>query len=514
MFTTLAVAARDRKRLTEISGIAARFGLGAVLARLGLGSGAADEAGGEPLSRRTRLALEALGPTFVKLGQILSTRSDLLAPDWIEEFERLQSGGATLDFEVLRPDVEAAVGGPPEQVFARFDVTPLAAASIAQVHRAALPDGTEVVLKIRRPGVRPRVEADLRLIAELARKAEQASPEIARYRPRALVAQLSEAMLDELDFTTEGRNTDRFAADFARKPDVVIPTVYWDYTTDRVLVQDYLDGVAPTDAERLRAGGVDPHQLARIGADAVLDMVLVNGRFHADPHPGNLRGMAGDRVGLLDFGMVGTVTPRRRAELIGFVQALAGGDAQRMAEVLADWTEGSDVPSRSLTAGAERLIARHGQGQVDLPAVVADLMALMRQERVSAPPDLMLILKALVTIEGVLSRVDPEFDLVQAMSGAWKRVVFSRNSLETAQNQLIGTLLDLSASRSDISRIIRVVSRRLLREPQAQGANSDRHTTQAMAKAVTRAGRCIGLSILVGCGMMAAALLVAAWIGR
>lgn len=399
MFTTLAVAARDRKRLAEISGVAARFGLEAVLLRLGLGGGEAHADGPEPLSRRTRQALEALGPTFVKLGQILSTRSDLLPADWIAEFEQLQSAGPTLDFEVLRPEVEAALGGPPEQVFARFDAAPLAAASIAQVHRAALHDGTEVVVKIRRPRVRPRVE-------------------IARYRPRALIAQLTEAMLDELDFTTEGRNVDRFAADFARNRDVVIPAVYWQHTTDSVLVQGYLDGVPPVDAARLRAAGVDPHRLARVGAEAVLDMVLVNGRFHADPHPGNLRGLPGDRVGLLDFGMVGAVTPRRRAELISFVQSLAAGDGARMAEVLADWTEGTDVSRASLTAGAERLIARHGQGAVDLPAIVADLMGLMRQERVAAPPDLVLILKALVTIEGVLSRVDPDFDLVKTMKGA------------------------------------------------------------------------------------------------
>ena len=518
MFTTLAVATRDRKRLAEISGVAARFGLGAVLARLGLGrglgGGADDAACPEPLARRTRMALEALGPTFIKLGQILSTRSDLLPPDWITEFEQLQSGGATLDFDILRPEVEAALGGPPEQVFARFDVAPLAAASIAQVHRAALHDGTEVVVKIRRPGVRPRVEADLRLIAELARRAEQASAEIARYRPCALIAQLSDAMLDELDFTTEGRNTDRFAADFAHNADVVIPAVHWAHTTDTVLVQDFLDGVAPTDAQRLKAAGVDPHRLARVGAEAVLDMVLVNGRFHADPHPGNLRALAGDRVGLLDFGMVGTVSPRRRAELINFVQALAGGDAQRMAEVLADWTEGADVPSDSLTAGAERLIARHGQGQIDLPVIVADLMALMRQERVAAPPDLMLILKALVTIEGVLSRVDPDFDLVQAMGGAWKRVVFSRRHLATVQNQLVGALLDLSASGVDLPRIIRAVSRRLLEDPGRSTGMAERQTAQAVSKAVTRAGWRIGVSILGAGGLIALGLVLGLWLSR
>ena len=498
MFTTLAVAARDRKRLTEISQVVGRFGLTAVLARLGLGGRAEEGEGREPLPRRTRQALEALGPTFVKLGQILSTRSDLLPPDWIAEFEQLQSGGRTLDFESLRPEVEAAIGGAPETVFARFDYEPLAAASMAQVHRARLLDGTEVVVKVRRPRIRPKVEADLRLLAELARKAEKSSAEVARYRPRAFVAQLSEAILQELDFNIEGRNGEQFAKDFARNDHVLIPAIHWDYSNDAVLVQDYLDGVPLSDAERLRAGGVDPKRLAKIGAEAVLDMVLVNGRFHADPHPGNLRGMAGDRVGLLDFGMIGTVTPRRRSELINFVQSLAAGDGARMAEVLADWTEGTDVSRSRLTAGAERLIARHGTGQIDLPAIVADLMGLMRKERVSAPPDLILILKALVTIEGVLSRVDPDFDLVATMGGAWKRALFSKRSPEAVKNWAIGTLLDLSSMGDDLPKLIRAASRKLSQET----PKPDVSAQLEIAHAVKWAGRLVALSVLAGAALV------------
>ena len=498
MFTTLAVAARDRKRLTEISQVVGRFGLTAVLARLGLGGRAEEGEGREPLPRRTRQALEALGPTFVKLGQILSTRSDLLPPDWIAEFEQLQSGGRTLDFESLRPEVEAAIGGSPETVFARFDYEPLAAASMAQVHRARLLDGTEVVVKVRRPRIRPKVEADLRLLAELARKAEKSSAEVARYRPRAFVAQLSEAILQELDFNIEGRNGEQFAKDFARNDHVLIPAIHWDYSNDAVLVQDYLDGVPLSDAERLRAGGVDPKRLAKIGAEAVLDMVLVNGRFHADPHPGNLRGMAGDRVGLLDFGMIGTVTPRRRSELINFVQSLAAGDGARMAEVLADWTEGTDVSRSRLTAGAERLIARHGTGQIDLPAIVADLMGLMRKERVSAPPDLILILKALVTIEGVLSRVDPDFDLVATMGGAWKRALFSKRSPEAVKNWAIGTLLDLSSMGDDLPKLIRAASRKLSQET----PKPDVSAQLEIAHAVKWAGRLVALSVLAGAALV------------
>lgn len=499
MFGALIVAARDRKRLAEIGGVATRFGLDALLARLGLGGAEGREAA-EPLSRRTRLALETLGPTFVKLGQILSTRSDLLPPDWIAELEQLQSAAPTLDFEILRPSVEAALGGRPEEVFAEFDVMPLAAASIAQVHRATLQSGAPVVVKIRRPGIRPQMEADLRLIGELVRTAERSSAEVRRYRPQELVRQLTEAVLAELDFTAEGRNADRFAANFARRPAVIIPAIYWDFTSETVLVQDYLDGVAPTEAQRLIDAGLSPRDLAEVGAKAVLDMILVHGLFHADPHPGNLRAMPGGRLGLLDFGMVGHVSPRRRTELVGFVQSLVSGDAQRMGEVLATWTEGAEVSNARIIQGAERLIARHGQGEIDLPAIVADMMALMRQERVAAPPDLVLILKALVTIEGVLSRVDPDFDLVSAMSGAWKSALFAGHSPEAVRDRLIGLLLDLSAVSDDLPRLIRAASKRLT-SPEA-----DPPRDLATSAAIRGVGGWIALAILGSGAMIAAAL--------
>lgn len=500
MFGTLIVAARDRRRLTEIGTVAAKFGLGALTARFGWGASAQGE-DAETLARRTRLALEALGPTFVKLGQILSTRSDLLAPEWIEEFEQLQSGAPTIDFESLRPEVEAALGGRPEDLFARFDTRPLAAASIAQVHRATLTTGEEVVVKIRRPGIRPQMEADLRLIAELARAAERSSGEIRRYRPQELVRQLTEAVLGELDFTAEGRNAERFAANFARRPEVVIPAIHWDYASETVLVQDYLDGVAPTEAGRLEAAGLSPRRLAEIGSQAVLDMVLVHGLFHADPHPGNLRALPGDRLGLLDFGMVGHVSPRRRAELVSFVQSLVSGDGQRMGEVLTAWTEGAEVSQQRITQGAERLIARHGQGQIDLPVIVADMMGLMRQERVAAPPDLVLILKALVTIEGVLSRVDPEFDLVEAMSGAWKSALFAGHSPDALRDRLIGLLLDLSAVSDDLPRLVRAASQKLLAPPAEPPGDA------ATAAAIRFAGVCTALGVVVAGGLVAAALL-------
>lgn len=430
MMKTLMVAARDRARLTEILGIASRFGLSVLLARLGIERAGEASADSDPqgLPRRTRLAIEALGPTFVKLGQILATRGDLLAPEWIAELEQLHSGAPTLPFEDLRPHVEEALGQPPETAFASFDATPLAAASMAQVHRAMLTDGREVVLKIRRPGIRPRMEADLRLIAQFAALVENASVEARRFAPAAMMRQLAEAVLEELDFTTEGRNADRLRADFAHETRVVVPEIHWAWTSETLLVMDYVDGVPPRTGETLRAAGIDPQAIADLGADIVLDMVLVNGRFHGDPHPGNLLCLPGNRIALLDLGMIGHVSPRRREEFIGFVQSLSTGDPGRLAEVLALWSQGSGVSYEKVQAVADRLIARHGGGRLVLSALVADFLPLMREEGMTMPPDLLLIFKALVTLDGVLTSIQPDFDLSAAMKRSSARLIRARLS--------------------------------------------------------------------------------------
>ncbi|UFN47107.1 AarF/UbiB family protein [Roseomonas sp. OT10] len=500
------VAARDRKRIAEIGGVVARFGLGALLSRLGLGGwapGEEGEAAGPGLPHRFRLALEALGPTFVKLGQILGTRADLLPRDWIAELEQLQSGAPRLPFEALRAQVEEDLGAAPETVFAHFDTEPLAAASIAQVHRARLADGTEVVLKIRRPGIRPRMEADLRLLAALAATAEQAGERVARHNPRALLRQLTEAVLEELDFTQEGRNADRLAANFRGRDGVVVPRIHWSLSSERLLVQDYLAGTPPTSAERLRAAGIDPRRIAALGAEVVLDMVLVDGLFHADPHPGNLLCLPGDRIGLLDLGMVGHVSPRRREEMVGFVTALATGDPARLAEVLAIWSDGRATASR-LTPAAERLIARHGSGRLVLTQVMADMMALVREEGLAMPPDLLLIFKALATIDGVLNRIDPGFDLAAAAGQAGRRVLQARTDPDALRRRLSALLLDLGSAGDDLPRLLRAATRRL--NERADGPDPRAAALERLAAALRWGAALLAGSVLAGAVLVALAL--------
>ncbi len=511
MIKTIAVAHRDRERLREIVQVASRFGLGVLLARFGLErSGKAREAHADSdpdsLPRRTRLALEALGPTFIKLGQILATRSDLLPPEWTSELEQLHSQAPTLAFADLRAAVEEALGEPPETAFATFDPQPLAAASMAQVHRASLhaeegAQGTEVVLKIRRPGIRPRVEADLRLIAQLAAIAESASAEMKRFQPAALLQQLTEAILEELDFTIEGRNADRLRADFTRNPKIVVPRIHWGWSSETLLVMDYVEGIAPRDGARLRAAGIDPQAIASLGADAVLDMVLVNGRFHGDPHPGNLLCLTGNRIALLDCGMIGHVSPRRREELIDFVQALANGNPKGLADVLAIWSAGSDASPDKVQLAAERLVQRHSGGRLVLSEMVADFMALMRSERMTMPPDLLLIFKALVTLDGVLLQIAPDFDLSEAMRRSSMRILQARLSPDHWQPNVQALLREVGRIGDDAPRLLRSAVQKLEADRPLPPPPPD------YGPAIASAGRWIAGAIVVGAGVIAAALL-------
>jgi ubiquinone biosynthesis protein len=496
MLKTIVVAARDRERLTEISAVAGRYGLDILLARLGLAKGA-DSTEPPDLPRRTRQALEALGPTYVKLGQILATRQDLLPESWIEEFGRLHSDAPTLPFDLLRDDVEEALGQPVEAAFARFDLQPLAAASMAQVHRAALHDGREVVVKIRRPGIARRMQADLRLITHLAGLVETGSREARRFQPRALVQQLLDTVLEELDFTQEGRNADRLRADLSDNRRILIPTIHWMLSSETVLVMDYVDGIAPRDGDTLRAAGIDPAAIAELGAELVLDMVLVNGRFHGDPHPGNLLCLPGNRLALLDLGLIGHVSGRRRQQFLTFILSLRSGDAQTLADTLIVWHQGEPPSRERVLAAAEQLVARHGSGPLVLGRMVADFFPLIRKEGLVLPPDLALIFKALITMDGVLGAIQPGFDLSDALQRARGRLVMHQVSAAHAPEKTIALLLELSRIADDAPRLLRALTQRLEAEDvAAQGPTPDTGS-KWVAYAIMIAGAMVAASIML-----------------
>ncbi|KAB2888580.1 MAG: phosphotransferase, partial [Burkholderiaceae bacterium] len=341
--------ARDLGRLNEILGVLIRHGFGDTVRRLGLADKleraghmlkwehAADLARVEPPAQ-VRLALEELGPTFVKFGQILAGRADLFGPEWIAEFEKLHSQVPAVPLDSLRPQLREDLGGEPEEVFARFDTEPLAAASIAQVHRAQLHGGAEVVVKIRRPGITDVIEADLRLLGRLAALAETELPALKPYHPQQLVREFARSLRRELNLAAECRHAERIAQNMAALPHIVIPRVHWQHTGERVNVQDCVQGVPGGQIDRLTPeAGFDRAVLARRGARAVLQMIVRDGIFHADPHPGNVFYLPGNGIAFIDFGMVGRLSQRRRSELLHLLLGLVEGQPHTVAEVLLDW---------------------------------------------------------------------------------------------------------------------------------------------------------------------------------
>ena len=466
--------ARDLGRIKDIATVLMRHGFGDAVRRLGLADSLA-RAGqalnwenADALARldppeQARQALEELGPAFVKLGQILAGRADLLGPDWTAEFAKLHSRVPAVPFETLRPQLREDLGGEPEDVFARFDIEPLAAASIAQVHRAQLKDGTEVVVKIRRPGIVEVIEADLRLLERAAGVAEQDWPALKPYRPRQLVREFARSLRRELDLAGECRNAERVAANLASLPEVVIPRVHWTYTGQRVNVQDFIDGVPGEDLDRITREGLDRQLLARRGARAVLKMIVEDGFFHADPHPGNVFYLPDNRLAFIDFGMVGRLSARRREDLLRLLLGLVERQPQAVADVLIEWTgDQHAVNLDQLEDEIEAFVDQHHGtplAQLNLGQMLAEVTHVLREHRLALPSDLALLIKAFISLEGMGGALDPGFHMTSEALPLLRGVVrarFQPKALAQRGWQTLRRALEVAGELpGDLSRLLR-----------------------------------------------------------
>lgn len=417
-----------------------------------------------PPPLQVRRALEELGPTFVKLGQILAGRADLFGPEWIAEFEKLHSRVPAVPFQDLQAQLVEDLGGRPAEVFAWFDEKPLAAASIAQVHRARLHGGEEVVVKIRRPGIRPVIEADLRLLERLAGIAANRWPELRPYGLTALVREFGRSLRRELDLANECRQAERIAANFAGQPEIVIPKVFWEWTHERVNVQSFVDGLPGDELQRAEQQGLDRKLLARRGARAVMKMVVEDGLFHADPHPGNVFYLPGNRIAFIDFGMVGRLSAQRRDELLKLMLGLVQRDATAVADVLLEWADGSAAEETRLNGDIEAFVdTYHGipLAQLGLAEMLADVTDILRRHRLSLPSDLALLIKAFVSTEGMGRGLDPDFHMAEEALPLLKRALRARyrpNAIVRrgwqALSRITGLLGDLP---EDLARLLRHV---------------------------------------------------------
>jgi len=436
---------RHLQRYREIAGVFIRHGFGELIDLLELQPYLAlprrllrrwrQEALPLGAPQRIRLALEELGPTFVKLGQVLSTRPDLIPPAYIAELAKLQDSVPPAEWEPTQAQIEAELGAPLEEVFATFDPTPIAAASLAQVHAATLLDGSEVVVKVQRPNIRPTIEMDLEILFDLARLLQARTPLGELHDLPEIAEDFATTLWAELDFYREGHNADRFRANFADEPYLYIPQVHWDYTTRRVLVLECISGIKIDDIEALDAAGCDRHRLALNAARIIVKEILEDGFFHADPHPGNFVAMPGEVIGAMDFGMVGHLGRREKDELIRLYTVAVQLDDERLVDQLIRMGAAAGQVDR---AGLQRDVARMLRKYQGLPLdaintseVIEESMSLAFRHHLHMPSEYWLLGKTLGMMEGVGLKLDPGFDVFAVSQPYVRRFMWQQFSPRT-----------------------------------------------------------------------------------
>lgn len=458
---------RDLPRLHEISSVLIRYGAGDMVRRLGVGTmleragrvlhwkQAVENQSLEP-AVRFRHALEELGPTFIKLGQVLATRVDLFPPHWIAELEKLQSSAPALAFEEMLPQMRLALDGrDPLEVFDNLNTTPRASASIAQVYDANLKDGTAVVIKVRRPGISTKIEADLRIMAHIARLVEAEFTESRRYQPRQVVQQFAKSMRRELDLAAEARNIQRFGEKFAEDETVFIPRVFWDYIGNTMNVQERIEGIPGNQLLQADAAGLDRVVLADRGANAVLRMILIHGHFHADPHPGNVFYLSGNRVALVDFGMTGMLTHDRRNQIADLLLAIISKDELSLLNVLMDWTGDSVVNEEKLASDVIEFIFNYSSvhlKDISFGQLLNELTAMIREHHLVLPSDLTLLFKTMITLEGLGRQLNPEFDMGEHAEPFVKEVLRLRYAPDAVLKRSVHNVKDIASIMTGLPR--------------------------------------------------------------
>ncbi|MCX6778196.1 MAG: AarF/UbiB family protein [Candidatus Micrarchaeota archaeon] len=425
-------------RLREVLGIAGKYGFGEFIrgARLEQNlpitsrwiSPAQREFAALPRGEKLRLMLTELGPTFIKLGQVLSTREDLLPEDVISELKKLQDRLPPMKEGEAIGAIEKSLHRPIPQVFRKFERKPVAAASIAQVHRATLKTGEKVIVKVRRRGIEDTVRKDMKIMMWLARAAERYIPESRRYSPVLLVDRFDKEMRDEMDFRKEGRNTDRFARNFGEDETVVIPKMHWDYTGDGVLVQEHIDGVKldELEGEKLKREVIEKVVIA------YLKQILELGFFQADPHPGNILITKDGRVGIIDFGRCVMLTDTMRERLEAIFLAIVQKDARAVADEFVNMgVAGEETDVEQFRADIEGVIKEYYDvsiEQVDVGFVLRQIMEVSNRDRARVPPELVSLIRTLIIIEGIARSTDPKFNLIRTGRPFFERIMREKTS--------------------------------------------------------------------------------------
>jgi ubiquinone biosynthesis protein len=460
---------------------------------------------------RLRLALEELGPTFIKFGQLLSTRPDVIPPEYIQELERLQDQVKPELSERIRAEVEQQLGGSIDDVFLCFDSAPLAAGSIAQVHRATTREGDSVVVKVRRPGIVQVIQAECEMLEDLAGILKLTLFQHETIDPRRMVREFAEAVFRETDFANERRNQLRFIRSFADDPTVHIPRVYEKYCTPAVLTMEYIDGIRPGDPEVLREHGLDPKRVARRGADFVLRQIFEMGFFHTDPHPGNFFLLPGDVLAPIDFGQVSRLSAQDRRLFNEIVLAIVDNEPGRVVRALEreDMVQEMTDMAR-LTSGMEQLIESYRDlplRSIPFAAAVTQTFDLFRSNYVRPPSQFTLMLKTMVTIEAFAKSLDPDFNLIEALTPFARRASMRDFEPKRLRRHLRQAVQDLGALASRLPEDVNVILNKF-RLGKFQVRVQHEHL-EALTKTLDRSSNRISFALIIAALLIGSSMLVA-----
>ncbi len=510
----------DIVRLREIAEVLLRNGLGFLAEQLDLTrfvprwkqrTAVDTRAEQRSVPERVRLTIEQLGPTFIKLGQILSTRPDLLPPDYIDELSKLLDTAPPVPSEEILAELEQELGASPTQLFKHFELEPIASASIGQAHRAVLHNGESVIVKVQRPGIQRIVEADLDLLARQARFLENRLALAREYRIAALVDEFSRTLRDELDYAHEGRNTDRLRRNSKGDPRVLVPWVHWDLTTRRVITLQELHGVKLSHPELLRAEGHDLSTIAEAIVDIYLKQVFVDGFFHADPHPANIL-VCNGRIGFVDCGMIGYLTPQTKDLMADLLVSLLSQDVGQVAQViirLGAMDQPGDV--QDLHRDIQRLFVRYyglALDEVRLDESLDDLMMVAFRHRIRLPADLTILARAVAVLEGLARTLDPDLVLVEKAQPFVMRLVRERLSLKKWSQRAVRALRDVDQLLQVLPRRLEALSGQLEQGNMTVGIDIRRLQT-VLAK-LDRVANRLSFSILVAALIIGSGLIILA----
>lgn len=518
--------ARFLGRYRQIAGILSSYGFGYMLKQLGLGSllrlpqrvlrRPAPELLDGP--QRLRMALIELGPTYIKLGQMMSTRPDIVPPEFLTELNQLQDTVPPFSSEQSLRIIEADLGQPIDKLFASFEPEPFAAASLGQVHAATLRDGSQVVVKVQRPDIQHVVAVDLAIITELAELAEQRSELGQRYHVADLAWEFANLLRAELDFRQEGRNADRFRRNFEGSRAVHIPRIYWELTSTRVLTSERLFGIKITDIQGMDACGLDRKRLAKNSVELILQEIFKDGFFQGDPHPGNMFALPGEVIGAVDFGQAIALDRETTQGLLQLLMSLSNYDATGALRALQRL---NILSSREITPPLRRDMIRFIDRFVDRPLADIsaretgeELFALVQRHRLLMPAQLALLLKAIVMMEGIGVQIDPKLDVFALARPYALENVRDTISPEAALRHLLGRGRELTEFADTLPHLGNVMQ--LL--DQGELMVRTRETNEHLSEALNRTGIRVALafvlfSSILGLGSLAIATALGHWSG-